>query len=290
MNYLVLLVLALNVFIEVTPVKADDLDVPQLVEPQLLNSNSASGSPPIDRVQANPNLAIPDEDESHLLSLYSYKPIFFLSGNPYTKIQLSFETQIIKDFPVYFGYSQLMIWNLFIPSPFFYDLNYNPLAWYRVALDSDRTEWVDIIPEEHESNGRGGSGEYSWNRMALAYHRTDPVGDDMKLYSDFKIWYPWQYNVNNSDLAQYRGIWELNMTLSGFLGPIFAFSDVALRLYPGGASFTDPTAGGQELTLRLRGRKRKFLPLATFQIFHGYGEYLQDYQWSHWGIRAGLGF
>jgi outer membrane phospholipase A len=267
---------------------ADVSDLPKLNTPPLLQRNSPPFS--LERQQANPNLELPDEDLSHLLSLYSYKPIYFLAGNPYTKIELSFKTQIVKDLPIYFGYTQLMLWDLFIASPYFYDLNYNPLGWYRLALDSEQSEWLDLIPAEHESNGRGGVGEYSWNRAAVAYHRTDRVGDSMTLYSDFKIWYAWQYNPNNSDLAQYRGIWELTETLSGFVGPIFAFSDVIFRLYPGGPSLTDPTAGGQEITLRLRGKQRKFLPLAVVQIFHGYGEYLQDYKYQHWGIRAGLGF
>ena len=228
--------------------------------------------------------------EPNLLSLYSYKPIYFLVGSPYTKIQLSFETQIFKNIPIYFGYSQLMLWDLLTPSPFFYDLNYNPLFWYRLVTNDVNSEWLDFIPWEHESNGKGGSSEISWDRVGVLYHRTDSVGANMQLYQDYKVWVPLDYNSNSTDLARYRGLWELNLTLSGLFKPYFAFDDITLRLYPGGPSLLDPTMGGQELTLRLRSSNRMFLPFVTLQVFHGYGEYLQDYSVDQWGLRAGLGF
>src|SRR5271156_48142 len=105
-----------------------------------------------------------DEGEPKLLQLYQYKPIYFLMGNPYTKIELSFKTQIVSNVPIYFGYTQLMLWDLFIPSPYFYDLNYNPLVWYRFNINESSQQLVDFIPFEHESNGKGGTLERSWNR------------------------------------------------------------------------------------------------------------------------------
>ena len=230
------------------------------------------------------------EGESDLLQLYNYKPIYFLAGTSYTKIELSFKTQLVKTIPVYFGYTQLMMWDLFIKSPYFYDVNYNPLVWYRINFEGDSVRWVDLIPYEHESNGKGGSLERSWNRVGAAYHEKFSLGGHTKLYADFKAWIPFAGNSNNTDIVQYRGVWELQLTLSKFLGPFFEFNDLGFRLYPGGASYTNPLHGGQELNLRLRGGGRGFLPLSVVQIFHGYGEYLQDYQHSQWGIRAGIGF
>lgn len=235
-------------------------------------------------------IAQADEDEPKLLQLYTYKPIYFLMGNPYAKIELSFKTQIVRSIPIYFGYTQLMMWDLFVPSPYFYDLNYNPLIWYRFNVTENNDQWLDLIPFEHESNGKGGAEEVSWNRVGLAYHRKDHIGELMNLYEDFKAWVPIYYNPNNPDLAQYRGLWEINLTLSNFLGPFFDFDDLIFKLYPGGESLTNPLHGGQELTLRLRSTHRQFLPLVVGQIFHGYGEYLLDYRYEHWGIRAGIGF
>jgi outer membrane phospholipase A len=234
--------------------------------------------------------AAADEGEGDMLALLSYKPIYFLMGNPYTKIELSFKTQIVRALPVYFGYTQLMMWDLFIHSPFFYDLNYNPLAWYRINFDVSSEQWLDLIPWEHESNGKGGLLERAWDRTGVAYHQRLALGEETKLYASVKAWVPFHYNPNNEDLAQYRGVWQLDLTLSDFMGSMFEFSDLIFTLYPGGDYYTNPIRGGQELTLRLKSVYREFMPLFVAQIFHGYGEYLQDYQDEHWGFRIGVGF
>jgi outer membrane phospholipase A len=230
------------------------------------------------------------EGEPQLLQLYQYKPIYFLMGNPYTKVQFSFKTQIVSSIPMYFGYTQLMFWDLFIPSPYFQDISYNPLVFYRYSINQSKEQWVDLIPFEHESNGRGGADERSWDRVGAAYHVMDQMGERAKVYAGFKAWVPIYYNPNNTDLAQYRGVWELEFALSDFLGNFFEFDDITLRLYPGGDSYTNPFHGGQELTFRTKTVYRKFLPLFVAQIFHGYGESLIDYQDERWGFRAGVGF
>ena len=234
--------------------------------------------------------ALASEGESNLLELYNYKPIYFLMGTSYTKIEFSFKTQVVKSIPVYFGYTQLMMWDLFTPSPYFYDINYNPLVWYRFNIDGSENHWLDLIPFEHESNGKGGTQERTWNRIGASYHQVFSVGDHSTLYFDFKAWIPFMMSLNNANIAQYRGVWELQLTLSKFLGPFFDFNDLELRFYPGGPSYTDPLRGGQELTLRLRSKLRDFLPFALVQVFHGYGQYLLDDQNSMWGVRAGIGF
>src|SRR3954470_3679626 len=93
------------------------------------------------------------EGEEHPTALSAYKPVYFLFGNPYAKIQVSFKAQMVEKLPFYFGYIQLMMWNLFTSDPFFYDVNYNPMMWYRWTLNKDNERWIDLIPEEHESNG-----------------------------------------------------------------------------------------------------------------------------------------
>jgi phospholipase A1 len=230
------------------------------------------------------------QGERELINLYRYKPIYFIMGSPYTKIQLSFDAQIVRDVPIYFGYTQLMMWDLFINSPLFYDINYNPLVFYRVSLNTERKEWIDLIPWEHESNGKGGDEERAWDRVGAAFNMKTRAGSRSSLYWNFKAWVPIQFNPNNPTLDQYRGVWELNLMLSDFLGEFFELNDLTLRLYPGGSSLTNPIRGGQELTLRLKVSHGPILPLVVFQVFHGYGEDLLDYTNDRWGIRAGLGF
>ena len=213
-------------------------------------------------------------------------------GNPHTKVEISFKTQIIEPVPIYFAYTQLMMWDILIASPYFYDLNYDPLFFYRFSINKDKTQYLDFIPIEHESNGRGSDTERSWDRVALMYHFSQKVAatDGPMFNASIKAWLPFGKGINNKNILEYRGVWQLEMGLSNFMGKHFDFNDLSLRLYPGGKSYTNPTRGGQELTYRLQAKSFKFLPLFILQLFHGYGESLQDYSRSIWAVRAGLGF
>jgi outer membrane phospholipase A len=231
------------------------------------------------------------EGEPELLQLYQYKPLYFLAGNPYAKVQFSFKTQIVRQVPVYFAYAQLFFWDIFNHDPYIQDINYNPLIFYRYTINESRYQWIDLIPEEHESNGRGGTDERSWNRFGATYHLSVPTSDDMpRFYWNFKAWVPFQSNAYSHDIDKYRGVWEFEVTMANFLGKSFEFDDLNFRLYPGGDSYTNPLKGGQELTFRSKLAYRSFLPLFVAQIFHGYGESLSYYQDDRWGFRAGIGF
>src|SRR6476660_2830103 len=100
--------------------------------------------------------ALAEESEHQFVPLYQYKPIYFLLGQTYTKIEVSFKVQIVSTIPIYFGYSQLMMWDLFLSSPFFRDLNYNPELFYRLLIPGEKDQWLDFGPLDHESNGKGG--------------------------------------------------------------------------------------------------------------------------------------
>ena len=237
-----------------------------------------------------------DQHYTPLLGLSHYKPIYFLVGTPHTKIQLSFKTQIASKWPIYFAYTQLMLWNLFINSPFFYDINYNPSFFYRMNINSDKKQWLDLIPWEHESNGRGGETERSWNLTAIVYHFRFKLWNNSlgtapsALSANIKAWVPYVLNGNNKNLARHRGVWQIDLGLSNILGHNFDFADLVLRAYPGGKSLINPLQGAQELTFRAKLKDSSFLPLFVFQIFHGYAESLLDYSKINWGVRLGLGF
>ena len=222
------------------------------------------------------------------LPLFHYKPIYFVAGNPFAKIQVSFSTHLIDEWPIFFGYSQLMLWDVFAGSPRFLDQNYNPEVFYRWLLIPGRS-WIDFGGFEHESNGRGGDLEKSWDRAYIRYHAPLYKGERTIIYGEIKAWYPISYNPHNADLARYRGVWEVSATIDNFLGEFFGRGDLTFRAYPGGPSLTDPLRGGQELTLRTQVRGTSWMPLIVTQIFHGYGETLYFYAVDHWGLRIGIG-
>jgi phospholipase A1 len=234
-------------------------------------------------------LAYLDETRPETVLISPYKPTYFLIGTPDTKIQLSFKGQLVEAIPIYLGYTQLMFWDLFETSAPFQDLNYNPEIFYRVKGFENPLTWLDIGIFEHESNGKSGGDSRSWNRLYLLYNTGWSLRGNLKMTASARAWAPYALS-DNSDITHYRGLAEFTVTLSGFLGSSFDRDDLLLRFYFGGDSYLNPLKGGQELTFRAKSKARKFLPLFTAQLFHGYGESLLDYQENRTGLRVGIGF
>lgn len=230
-----------------------------------------------------------DETRSETVLISPYKPTYFLLGSLDTKIELSFKGQLIEQTPLFFGYSQLMFWELFQPSAPFSDIDYNPELFYRGFYFSDKKAWIDFGLFEHESNGKGGEDSRSWNRAYLRYSDLWKLGERVSMNTTVKAWVPYAA-ADNPDIAKYRGLAEFTVSFTGFLGRVFDRDDLIFRFYLGGATYINPLQGGQGLTLRVKSGPRKFLPLTVIQLFHGYGENLLNYRDNRTAIRAGVGF
>lgn len=240
-----------------------------------------------------PAIASESAVQESIQDIYHFKPIYFLLGQPVTKVQFSAKIRVVRTENVYLGYTQLMIWELFHDSRPFTDINYNPELFYRWTMRDGKAtgenEWLDFGPYNHESNGKEGLDSRSWNRVFLRYARSGPVGPRMKLGLSIQAWVPYSLESTNKDLVQYRGIYEINVTASNFLGRFFEDHDLNLRFYPGGKSNVNPLRGGRELTLRLKGNEKLFLTQILFQFFQGRGEAMLNYRENVVGFRAGIG-
>jgi outer membrane phospholipase A len=243
---------------------------------------------------ATPNPTTPEIASEHepIRFFERYQPSFFLLGKPITKVQISFKVQILRRVPLFFGYTQLMMWDLFAPSAPFRDLNFNPELFYRLKLGEagDRRNDLDLGVFDHESNGKDGPASRSWNRAYLRYTSTRLL-PERGLWWSLKLAVP--YGMNDEDskqLPKRRGIWELRIGASDLFKTLFEVNEVVLRLYGGGGSRVNPLQGGQELTYREKSSSRKLLLPLYLQIFHGYGENLLDADEKRWGFRAGVGF
>lgn len=206
-------------------------------------------------------------------------------GYPETKIQLSLKVRVIEDLNCYFGYTQLMMWGLFHS---FKDLNYNPEFFYRFTFDKSTNRWLDIGPYEHVSNGMSGMEKRAWNRTYIRYYETFRSTNTFQFAWSLKAWVPYWYKPATEGIPKYNGLWEAEFTLLDFLSSGFDNSELMFRVYPGGPMYINPLSGGQELTFQFKIRKMRFLPLFSFQFFHGYGESLLNFKNERYGIRAGL--
>lgn len=87
------------------------------------------------------------------------------------KFQVSFKLPLFKlaQGQVYAAYTQQSYWQAYTDSPFFRESNYEPeLFWQIPATQNLVWDWqlkfIDL-GVNHESNGRGGAQERSWNRV-----------------------------------------------------------------------------------------------------------------------------
>lgn len=256
---------------------------------------------------AEPAHAYSDEYAMPKTWLEGYRPNYFLFGNPDSKIQLSAKTQVFEDKRLYFAYSQTMFWDIGDVSSPIANVDFNPELFYRLDFGPSRRRsetapddsavspksWFDIGLLEHESNGQSGAASRSWNRSYVRYELESRYESDLRVYTSFKAWIPYKgsFDAGNADLLAFRGLYELNFTVAGFLGGEFPRNDLTLRLYSGGPSHLNPFGGGQELTFRFSHTSGpQFVPLWTLQIFNGYGESLLDYRSRRTIFRAGLSF
>lgn len=241
---------------------------------------------------AAPKLPETANDHEPIRFFERYKPSFFLLGKLNTKIEISFKVSILREVPLYFGYSQLMIWDLFKDSAPIRDMNYDPDVFYRLRL-SDAGETardLDFGFFEHESNGKDGGDSRSWNRAYLRY-TSNRLLPSRGLWWSAKFALPYGMEDEASRrLPKRRGVWELQIGASDLFDRIFDVNEVVLRLYGGGGTRVNPLQGGQELTYREKASRRKFLLPLYLQVFHGYGENLLDADEKRWGFRAGVGF
>lgn len=236
-------------------------------------------------VAEKPNPLNPEDVE--LVRLYHHKPMYILLGKPETKIQFSFKARVLKNGDLYFGYSQLMMWEFFHTSRPFRDINYNPELFYRWIADFGT---VDFGIFEHESNGKDGLDSRSWDRHYVQITHDFELGGSRVLESAFKIWVARGFDDTNRDILWYRGLYEFNLTVENLFGPTFGLSELSLRFYPGGKTHVNPIDGGRELTLRMRHRGSYEFLNYVVQLFEGHAESLLNYKQHVLGARAGINF
>lgn len=212
-----------------------------------------------------------------------HRPSFFLLGKPITKVQFSFKVQVLRNFPLIFGYSQLMLWDLFETSLPFRDINFNPEVYYRLPYAID-------LGIDHESNGKAGLDSRAWNHASVRYSGS-AIATEGKIGWSVKLSLPYGMDDEASRrLPERRGLWEIQLNAVNLFKNIFEVNELIFRIYGGGNTRVNPIHGGQELTYREKSTERALLVPLYFQVFHGYGESLLDADLERWGLRAGVGF
>jgi outer membrane phospholipase A len=227
-----------------------------------------------------------------------YEPIYFIAGTaPAAEFQLSLKYKVL-DFRdnwdplthLYFAYTQTSYWNAFSKNPSFFDTSYKPsmFLYYPDVFQKGFFQLDLQGGAEHESNGRGGDLERSFNTFYLQPKATVDLPGNLQFSLQPRAWFYFRVGDNNADIADYHGYADLVSALT-WLDPT---SGEKIQL---SSKLLIGDEGGHvgvlsDLRFNLVGVPflRKFNPAIQLQYFYGYGQNLLDYNIQTHAFRAGL--
>ena len=211
----------------------------------------------------------------------NYPPTY---GHQAENIETEFQLSIKYDFytglfglnEVYsIGYTQKSFWQLYETSAYFRETNYNPEFFITVPIGNIKSfDYLKAlrVSFEHQSNGRGGKEERSWNYISASlYIQTGFFFTELTLWKDIldSLHY-------NNDLMKYMGYGQVRL--------IFPYKKHILKLQMKNP-FSDKRGTELNYSYPLFGSKDIFL---YCKAFTGYGESLIDY--NNKINKIGIGF
>ena len=247
---------------------------------------------------APPTASNSDTREFFASHLFFYEPIYFIAGTtPAAEFQVSVKYKVL-DFKdnwnplthFYFAYTQTSFWNAFSKNPSFFDTSYKPSMFlYYPDLFQKGFFQLDLQGGvEHESNGRGGTLERSFNTFYLQPKATFDLPWNLQFSLQPRAWVYFRVGDNDPDIADFRGYADLISALTWLDPNSGERIQVSNKLLVGdegshvGLLF--------DLRFNLVGLPvlRKFNPSIQVQYFTGFGQNLLDYNVSTHAFRAGL--
>lgn len=237
--------------------------------------------------EEDPASKIDNEDSS---VLQRHNPFYFVYGEPLSKLQLSFKAPAFRNFPLYYGYTQVMFWALTEESKPFRDLTYNPELFYRWSpRDAGWLTSVDFGIFGHNSNGKKGPESRSLDKH---YLRFNFEREGRRWLTRFSIQAAYLYNFDpgNKIIQDYMGPFNTTISFVQLFDSWVDKSEVALMAQPGGKFGTDWGQGGYQLSWSFRLGKLDLVPAFYVQYYYGYAETLLNYNVNVREFRGGMIF
>lgn len=192
--------------------------------------------------------------------------------------QFSFQVPVVKnlfskDSSLDIAYTQLMVWQVYATSQYFRETDYMPEIFITERYNSN---WIGRYSLNHQSNGRGGDMERSWNR---AYAETIYSGENWMISVK-----PWivifaheSTTIHNPDIVQYMGHGEITAAIK-------THSDLEFSVMTRNNVESHFSRGAEELNFSfpMHGHFRGYI-----RLFSGYGQTLIEY--NHYTNAAGIG-
>lgn len=238
------------------------------------------------------------EDNPYSLILYkaTYILPFYYTQSPYDDIydhntpngqkleseefkgQLSFQAPIVYEAfgpknTLNLAYTQLSYWQVYADSQYFRETDYEPEIFFS-HVQTNYLNWK--IGAEHQSNGRGGAQERSWNRL---YGALNVSGADWLLtLQPWMLVFPTESSqIHNPDITRFMGNGEETFA--------YKFSSLTVSVMVRNNLESHFARGAEEVDFTF--------PLTTHfhgmvQFFSGYGQSLIEY--NHYTNAVGVGF
>jgi outer membrane phospholipase A len=225
--------------------------------------------------------------------------MYVLLGPQVPNVKFQFSTKVPLLFPggpeapdpvfsnVYFGYTQMSLWDIQRPGSATIDTTFEPelfFATQTIPLDFPEVSAPGVgvqVGVQHESNGR--SGDASRNANYFYLQPTLFLGDRKKLHGELAVKGRVFFSTlqGNPDLEDYYGHVEVYGALR--------FGD-GLHVAAMGRIADDPSRGALQLDLTYPLRKFRLDAFAHLQYFNGFTESLLDYREHHQAVRLGVSF
>ena len=170
------------------------------------------------------------------------------------------------------SYTQLFYWQFYTKSQYFRETNYMPALF---ISDNFQPNWLASLGVAHQSNGRGGPLERSWNRLFLTISFSGKRWL-IRLKPWILIFKQESSDLHNQDIAHYLGNGEVVLAYKYHQQ---AFSVMFRNVLESGFS-----RGAVELGYQfpIYGKLSGYV-----QLFSGYGQSLIEY--NHYTNSAGIG-
>lgn len=229
-----------------------------------------------------------DQDDASILQ--RHYPFYFAYGHGLSKLQLSFKTPLVRTWPLYFGYTQLLFWALNDNSKPFRDLTYNPELFYRWSVkDMHWLKSIDFGFFSHNSNGKAGLDSRSFNKSYLRAN-FERAGPRWLTRFSAQVSDLYDFDETNHDIQDYIGPLALNISFIQLFESWVDKSEVALQFSPGGKFADRWDRGGYQLSWAFRLGGIQLVPAFYLQYYNGYAETLLNYNKRVDVFRGGLIF
>lgn len=229
-----------------------------------------------------------DKENSEILQ--RHYPFYFGYGKKTFKIQVSFKTPIVRNVPLYFGYTQLMFYKFGPHTKSFRDVTYNPELFYRLSFDHQGLfKSIDFGGFDHNSNGKPGDDHRSYNTTYVRGN-FEKQSSRWITRAGIQAQYLYSFETGNRDIQDYIGPLAFNISFIQLFESWVDKSEISLQATPGGKFADHWDHGGYQLSWSFRLGGIHLVPAFYLQYYNGFAETLLNYNHRTNDLRAGLIF